>query len=110
MTPREENELICKKLLEWKLHSGLGFIENDHGHNRWLLVPTFKNWEEAGLILDAFANKGFQLSLYFKHGTWECVLDRLSPPLCQQGDSAPEVIRRLAVLYLNAKLGYANQA
>lgn len=67
-TPDEmssENALICEKLLgltkhcdaascpDWRTADGKRFWSN----------PTFDNWSDAGLILDALADRGFSFDL-----------------------------------------------
>lgn len=68
MTEQQENELICEKLLGWKL-AGRGsfgakmWLDNPHGDDgaQWHTVPTpsFDTWADAGLILDEIQKRSY---------------------------------------------------
>lgn len=54
MSEREENELLCAKVLGWR---PMLFV---NGHRTWgndddvyVRTPAFDNWHDAGLLIDA---------------------------------------------------------
>lgn len=65
MTPKEENELICEKLLGWNrtgFDVPVSWISGDDQPfvmKAPRLTPSFDDWASVGLILDAFTKIDF---------------------------------------------------
>jgi hypothetical protein len=93
MTDREDNELICEKLLGWKRAKAPGYWYSDIGPNEFFCrsTPSFNDWGSAGLILDALATKWPASKVIFRNLGGSMILGSLIPAeIC---DAAVEYIR-----------------
>lgn len=83
MTPHEENELICEKLLGWKLAGRNAFkvkmwfcLPNGQDGEQYITTstPSFTTWAQAGLILEALSAKELypRLEQQRASGHWHC--------------------------------------
>jgi hypothetical protein len=105
MTPQEENELICEKLLGW---SRVPF--EDAGGARWRCgadnpiatrrTPDFTTWADAGLIIEAFAEleQRPDISLYGKE--WFCLINSTEDDESVGHETGPAAVRATALAYL----------
>ncbi len=102
MTPEQENELICEKLLGLSKHVGPdNELTGIWGHPSGMFAtPTFLEWDFVGLILEAFAEIPMIVNLNFKRGTWTCELERFHPNCLQEADTGPLAIRAMALKWL----------
>ncbi len=73
MTEQQENELICEKLLGWKLAGRSSFgakmwLNNPYGDDgaQWQTVPTpsFDTWADAGLMASALRARGIAFDIH----------------------------------------------
>jgi hypothetical protein len=112
MTPDEENELICTKLLGWKKEWRDAFycVWVD-SKGRWRSDPDFDSWEFAGMILDAMLEKGkgihtvnkpiIRLIYNYTAEAWWCEKFNGFGTLAYLGATGPLAIRAAALAYLN---------
>lgn len=105
MTTKDENELICEKLLGWVREcreSEPGWIEELFWRlsdgTRESETPTFTTWAEAGLILEALQR--LVNSPHWQAG--EALLGKLGGVLIN-GQFTPTAIRAAALVYLGAQ-------
>lgn len=108
MTTDEENELICEKLLGWKL-AGRDRFEN----KKWLFLPqslegdqwrttttpSFTTWADAGLILEAIAKTTAGVYVAFMGHAWAVHIGFGQQWL---GSSGPLAVRAAALEYIKA--------
>lgn len=94
------NELICAKLLGWKLVYG-GWIKSDGYMYSGCGTPTFTTWAGAGLIIEALAMlNAFPDLNYGIDRVWKC---SVSNDRYHRGDTGPLAIRAAALEYIRRK-------
>jgi len=110
MTSQEENELICEKLLGWKLGGRNRFgtkmwLDNPYGDDgaQWntVVTPSFDTWAEAGLILDALSAAGIRAGLEnLPSDHWAFRI--FKGAVFQFGTTGPLAIRTAALEYIKS--------
>jgi hypothetical protein len=102
-----ENQRICEKLLGWKISPhGLVLAEND-GNARYLKMPNFTTWAEAGLILEALRALGLRVEVHANgfgsQGQWKAsVAHRESLGAFDGFGTGPLAIRSAALSYIGS--------
>jgi hypothetical protein len=111
MSEQEENQLICEKLLGWKLErggqGGFDWWEMPNGDEMTTSeTPAFTTWVDAGLILDALSMRGERYALEYRHQTQHgepeffCFISE-DNSVDALGHTGPLAIRSAALAYLN---------
>lgn len=95
-----ENELICEKLLGWKVAEA-GWIKQDGFMYGGCGTPSFTTWAEAGLILDRMSQMNWVM--LEKIADWTCSIDSGYEPTVGVGSTAIAAIRDAALKYIGAK-------
>lgn len=103
---KEQNELICEKLLGWKQSSILGYWFPSPCHVGTLKTPSFTTWADAGLILDAITAAKIEWDVHTASVdglSVQVVLWRGSRRMPTSWlDSAPLAIRAAALEYIRS--------
>lgn len=111
-TPDElatENELICEKLLGWykwfpRGQQWAGRWADKHHQFMAYSTPSFDNWADAGLIMDALdaKNLGVEVGNYANLDEhWYCDIESLGPPV-NKASTAPLAVRAAALAYIRS--------
>lgn len=103
LSTTEDNELICEKLLGWKVSSVIGywFPSQDHAGTR--RTPSFTTWADAGLILDALHARDVTFEVYRDGGgtlRWNVVI-AMCTYVC--ASSGPAAVRECALKYIRRR-------
>lgn len=94
MTSQQENELIAEKLLGWKrIPPPHGVVCWDKGDDHTGLTPTFTDWQDRGLIIDAL-QKAWPLSKDALRDIGSTIL---------MGALTEQDVRNIALSYLRAR-------
>lgn len=115
---RQENELICEKLLGWKRYVPDAHEGQDRRWKRAITLPgitgdvkeatpSFTTWADAGLILEALKARGMdRLELSVDdEGDWKCVVEWDRHQMHRSrysSESAPLAVRKVALSYIEA--------
>lgn len=105
LSTQQENALICERLLGLKKHC------DDRDCPDWRTAdgkrfwgtPSFTNWREAGLILDALAKAGQRPDTSYYDG-WCCFVDANcgDDPDIKIFDTGPSAVRAAALAYIRS--------
>lgn len=116
MSPAQENELLCEKVLGWRRHYAAdnSFTGNWHTPDGFIYETVdFLNWGWSGLLLEAIAPKVSRLELDLadyetKDGQrWSCGYVRVYDTDVDEwywGASAPEAIRAMALGWMERQM------
>jgi hypothetical protein len=107
-TPDEltaENELICEKLLQWRLlgrsGSSMTIWSLPNGRDGRQGTPSFTTWADAGLILDALTINRVVFDVYHHDEDFMCSFGGM-PVTISSATTGPLAIRAAALEYIRS--------